>query len=103
MHWERSRWNPLLRRRGRQKVVGDLASNLRLRLQQPAGICGVMAKIGRNRQPQMRFDRRSWPASLTYGLCGGFLDGVTNAQIGSAAADVAGHGVVDVGVGRMWV
>src|SRR4029453_16178438 len=31
------------------------------------------------------------------------LDGFANAQIGSAAADVAGHGVVDFGIRRMWV
>src|SRR5262245_58284745 len=33
----------------------------------------------------------------------GLLDGFANAQIGSAATDVAGHGVVDVGIGGVLV
>src|SRR5438132_12267099 len=33
----------------------------------------------------------------------GLLDGFTDAQIGPAAADVARHGGIDVGVGRMRV
>src|SRR5215510_6157560 len=31
------------------------------------------------------------------------LDRFANAEIGPAAADVAGHRVIDVGIGRMWV
>ena len=30
------------------------------------------------------------------------LDGLTDAHVGSAAADVAGHALIDVGVGRLW-
>src|SRR5262249_9391992 len=42
-------------------------------------------------------------ASLTVGAGGlrRLLDGVANPHIGAAATDVAGHGVVDVGVGRL--
>src|SRR5262249_13199040 len=39
-------------------------------------------------------------ASFVLGLRG-LLDGFANAHIGSAAADVAGHRVIDIGVGRM--
>ena len=45
-------------------------------------------------------DRGSWSASLSVRLRG-LLDRFANADIGAAAADVAGHRIVDVGVGRM--
>src|ERR1700689_2954057 len=34
--------------------------------------------------------------------CGGVVDGLADARIGSAAAEIAGHGGVDLGVGGLW-
>ena len=56
---------------------------------------------GPERRVAMRGDRGSWSASLSARLRG-LLDRFANADIGPAAADVAGHRVVDVGIGRMW-
>src|ERR1700704_2484340 len=46
--------------------------------------------------------RGSLSASLPVRLRG-LLDRFANADIGPAAADVAGHRVVDIGIGWMWV
>src|ERR1700730_13317428 len=61
-----------------------------------------MMTIDRSRGSGKRGDRESWSASLSRRVCG-LLEGIANADIGSAAADVAGHRVVDVGIRRMWI
>src|SRR4051794_1717996 len=57
--------------------------------------------IGRSRRSPKEFYRRSSSASLT-GRLGGLFDCFTDAYIGPTAADVAGHGSIDVGIGRVW-
>src|SRR5262249_11654777 len=54
------------------------------------------------RRLETRDDRASWSASLSARL-GGLLDRLPNAQIRPAAADVAGHRGVDIGIGRMGI
>src|SRR5262244_4261419 len=54
----------------------------------------------RSRRRQKRGDRRALSASLSARLRR-LLDRFANAQIGPAAADVAGHRVVDIGIRRM--
>src|SRR6266581_319544 len=49
---------------------------------------------------------RAWSTLSLKVMCAslglrGLLDGFANAQIGSAAADIAGHGVIYVGICRM--
>src|SRR4051812_47739510 len=46
--------------------------------------------------PQTWSDQCSWSTSLS-----GLLDCFPNAQVGPAAADVAGHRIVDLGIGGM--
>src|SRR5258707_15286837 len=62
--------------------------------------------VDRSRWLGKRGDRGSWSASLSARLAArlrGLLDRFTNADIGPAPADVAGHRVVDVGIRRMRV
>src|SRR5712671_4788869 len=49
-----------------------------------------------------RGDRGSLSACLSARLRGLF-DRFANADIGAAAADIAGHRVVDIGIARMWI
>src|SRR6267378_4160757 len=62
--------------------------------------CSPMPMIGRSRRPQTQFDRGSWSASLS-GSLSSLLDCFTDAHIGPATADVAGHRVVDLRIRRM--
>src|SRR5215470_6986753 len=78
------------------------ATGLRLRLFQPAGRRAGRHRsltASRSRWWDKRRDRSSWSASLPARLRG-LLDRLANADIGPAAADVAGHRVVDIGIGR---
>src|SRR6516162_10305508 len=54
------------------------------------------------RRLEIRDDASSLSASLSARLRR-LLDRFANAQIGPAAADIAGHRVVDIGIRRMWV
>src|SRR6266853_13926 len=47
-------------------------------------------------------DRGSWSASFLIRLRGE-VDRFADTYIGSTAADVAAHGIIDVGIARMWI
>src|SRR5712692_6432490 len=90
---------------GPMRMSAAAARSVRLRRARgcPGGrCCSPMPVIGRSRRPQTQFDRGPWSASLS-GSLSSLLDCFTDAQIGPAAADVARHGGIDVGVARMRV
>src|SRR5689334_2542095 len=72
------------------------AANGRLRLSARPPPVATPARM------KWRRERSLMSASLRVRL-GGLLDGRADAAVRAAAADVAGHRVVDVGVGRMGV
>src|SRR5258708_32535276 len=47
-------------------------------------------------------DRGSWSASFLIRLRGA-VDRFADTYIGSTATDVAAHGIIDVGIARMWI
>src|SRR5882757_2323600 len=66
----------------------------RLSIRPPPVAAPACKKVRRERA----FMSASLPARLR-----GLLDRFANADIGAAAANVAGHRVVDIGIGRTWV
>src|SRR5882724_1353034 len=71
----------------------------------PAAAAAVTRKVRRPSVAGFRSGSMAKIAfmALTLQRMGGRVDGGANAGIGGAAADIAAHGVVDVGVGRLRV
>src|SRR5436190_385690 len=71
----------------------------------------ISPRVGRpkpsNRPPPMALVAvrkcRRFISRLRFRDAGSLLDGSANTRIGAAAADVAGHGAVDVGIARLGV